>query len=128
MRTFDYHYASNGILGSMNKLGIIAIAVLWPPQIAVAKRGDPQVVAPVTSDGVKYIAPAVRPNYLSLYGASKCFRSSGCVEARDPRTGKLRWQVEVYQTKYDPSMELDVWVVFINSLKIDRGKLIIKNE
>jgi hypothetical protein len=110
------------------RLGIIAIAVLLLPQIALAKRAAPKQIAPVVSGGVRYMAPDVMPNYLSIYGASKCFRSGGCVEARDRQTGKLLWQVEVYQTKYDPNMELDVQVVYINSLKIDRDKLMIKNE
>ena len=110
------------------RLGIIAIAVLLLPQIALAKRGDPKQIAPVVSGGVKYIAPDVMPNYLSIYGASKCFRSGGCVEARDRKTGKLLWQVEVYQTIYDPNVEMDVQSVYINLLKIDRDKLIVKNE
>jgi hypothetical protein len=109
-------------------LGIILSSILLLPQLAVAKRGAPKDVPAVVSGGIKYIAPDVMPKYRSIYGESKCLRSGGCVEARDRQTGKLLWQVEVYQTKYDPNLEQDVQVVYINYLKIDRGKLIIKNE
>ncbi len=113
---------------NIDRLGIIAISVLLLPQIALAKRGVPTQLAPIVSGGVKYMAPDVTPKYLSIYGASKCFRSGSCVEARDRKTGKLLWQVEVYQTEFDPQMEADVQSVYINSLKIERGKLIVKNE
>jgi hypothetical protein len=110
------------------RLGIMAISVLLLPPIALAKRGVPTQLDSIVSGKVRYLAPDVTPNYLSIYGASKCFRSGSCVEARDLKTGKLLWQVEVYQTEFDPKVESDVQSVYINSLKIERGKLIIKNE
>jgi hypothetical protein len=35
--------------------------------------------------------------------------------------------VNVDRTKYDPNLEEDVQYVYINSLAIDRGKLIVEN-
>jgi hypothetical protein len=110
------------------RLGIIAIAVLLLPQMAIAKRAAPNPVAPVVGGKVRYMAPDVTPKYLSIYGASKCFKSGNCLEARDRKTSKLLWQAEVYQTKFDPNLETDVQSVYINSIEIDRGKLIVKNE
>jgi hypothetical protein len=110
------------------RLGIIAIAVLLLPQIAIAKRAAPNPVAPVVGGKVRYMAPDVTPKYLSIYGASKCLRSGNCIEARDRKTGKLLWQVEVYQTKFDPKLETDVQSVYINSIDLERGRLVVKNE
>jgi hypothetical protein len=36
--------------------------------------------------------------------------------------------VNVDRTKYDPSLAEDVQYVYINSLVIDRGKLMVENE
>jgi hypothetical protein len=38
------------------------------------------------------------------------------------------WQAEVYPIEIDPTVELDVQYVYITSLKIERGQLIVKNE
>jgi hypothetical protein len=110
----------------ISRLAIVVIAALSLPQFALAKRGEPKPVKPLVSNGVRYIAPSVMPNYQSIYGNPTC--DIGCVEARNNKNGKLLWKVEVYQIKYDPKMETDVQDVFISALSIDRGKLIVKNE
>jgi outer membrane cobalamin receptor len=110
------------------RLGIILVTLLVLPPVALAKRAAPKAVLPIVSGGVKYIAPDVMPNYRAIYGNSTCPIQSTCVEARNHKTGKLLWQVKVYQTQIDPNLEQDVQSVYINSLAIDRGKLTIENE
>jgi outer membrane protein assembly factor BamB len=110
----------------ISRFWIAVIAIISLPQLALAKRGEPKPVLPIVSNGVKYIAPSVMPKYRSIYGNSNC--GIGCVEARNNKNGKLLWKVEVYQIKYDPTIELDVQDVFISALSIDRGKLMVKNE
>ena len=112
----------------ISRLGTILIAVLSTPQFALAKRGVPKPLPALVNGGVKYIAPAVMPNYSSIYGVSTCPAQSMCVEARTKKSGKLLWQVEVYKIRYDPNLEQDVQDIFISSLAIDRGKLVVRNE
>jgi hypothetical protein len=107
---------------------LLLITVLAAPQFTLAKRAVPKPVAALVSGNVKYIAPDVMPNYRSIYGKSTCPDHSMCVEARNRKTGKLLWQVEVYQIKYDPNLEGDVQDIYISSLAIERDKLIVKDE
>jgi hypothetical protein len=95
---------------------------------ALAKRAAPKPVPALISGNIKYIAPDVLPKHRSIYGKSTCSEDSMCVEARNKKTGKLLWQVEVYPIKIDPKLELDIQYIYITSLKIERGKLIVKNE
>ncbi len=95
---------------------------------ALAKWAEPKPVPALISGNIKYIAPDVLPNHRSIYGKSTCSEKSMCVEARNKKTGKLLWQVEVYPIEIDPNVELDVQYVYITSLKIERGQLIVKNE
>jgi outer membrane protein assembly factor BamB len=108
------------------RLASVVIATSFLSPIALAKRGTPKPVNAIVSSRVRYIAPSVMPKYRSIYGAPTC--EIGCVEARNDRTGKLLWKIEVYQIKSDPQMETDVQDVFISALSIERGKLIVENE
>jgi len=85
-----------------------------------AKRKGPQEVTPEIYAGVKYSAPH------GLAPGTK--QNGGYIEATDMKTGKLLWQLLVYQVKYDPKLERDVQEVFITSLKIVDGKLEVLNE
>ncbi|MDB4321945.1 hypothetical protein N9943_02945, partial [Akkermansiaceae bacterium] len=52
------------------------------------------------------------------------------IEARDSKTKKLLWQVQIYKTKYDEALEKDVQDVFIKSLTLDKvhNLLIMSDE
>jgi hypothetical protein len=93
---------------------------------AFAKRLPPEKVPPVMSDGVKYLAPHVTLDYQSTYGLPSC--PIGCIEARDAKSDKLLWQVLVYKIVYDSTLESDVQDVFIRSLEIKDGYLLVENE
>jgi hypothetical protein len=118
------------ILTSMNifRLAIIVLTVVAGSPSALAKRAAPKPVPALISGNIKYIAPDVLPNHRSIYGKSTCSEKSMCAEARNKKTGKLLWQVEVYPIEIDPNVELDVQYIYITALKIERGQLMVKNE
>lgn len=57
-------------------------------------------------------------------------KKGGVIEARAPQTNKLLWQVQIYITEYDKSLEKDVQDVFIKSLALDKthNLLIMSDE
>lgn len=57
-------------------------------------------------------------------------KKGGVIEARAPQTNKLLWQVQIYITEYDKSLEKDVQDVFIKSLTLDKthNLLIMSDE
>src|SRR5689334_16751957 len=88
---------------------------------AYAKRKAPKDVPPITFQGIKYSAPH--------WGMAKDKKQNGgYVEAANPDTGKLLWELKVYEIKYDPAVEKDVQDIFITSLKIVNGNLEVQNE
>jgi hypothetical protein len=88
---------------------------------AEAKRSGPKDVPPVTVEGVKYSAPH--------WGkASGKTQNGGYIQANSVETGKLLWELRVYEIKYDPNLEGDVQDVFITSLKLVDGNLEVVNE
>ena len=94
---------------------ILALAVLaFGSSSAFAKRAAPKVVPPVIAGGIKYTAP---PRY-----------GGGYVEARDVGSGKLLWELRVYEIEVDQNLERDVQDIFITSLKVADGKLQVVNE
>jgi len=76
-----------------------------------AARLIPKEVKPVIYNGTKYIA-----NRFSY------------VEAWDVKSGKKLWEKKVYTVIIDPMVEEDVQWVFISSLSIEDGKLLVVNE
>jgi len=94
---------------------ILALAVLaFGSSSAFAKRAAPKDVPPVIAGGIKYTAPP---------------RSGGgYVEALDVGSGKLLWELRVYEIQVDQDLERDVQDIFITSLKVAGGKLQIVNE
>jgi hypothetical protein len=93
---------------------------------AVAKRLPPALVESVVADGVTYLAPQVTAGYLEAHRVPTC--PPGCVEAWEEKTGKLLWRVQVYEVHYDTHLERDVQDVFVRSLKIEAGRLLVENE
>jgi len=80
---------------------------------ANAKRSVPRAVEPVTVHGVTYSAPAT---------------AMGFVVACDASSGRELWRQRIYRVHIDPTLERDVQDVFITSLTLRGGSLVIANE
>lgn len=89
---------------------------------AMAKRMGPEEVPPIATDTAVFSAPH--------FPEGNRPQNGGVVEARDPKTKKLLWQVQVYKIQYDPSLEKDVQDVFIKSMTLDQvhNLLILSDE
>jgi hypothetical protein len=83
--------------------------------LASAKRTAPTEVAPVVHEGIRYVAPNTdgRRAY---------------VEAWDAQTNNKLWDLTVFTNGFNPKLEEDVQWVFIKSLGIRDGKLIVTSE
>lgn len=93
-------------------IGIISFFVF---SLVEAKRGPAPNVRPVVYKGVKFI---VRNRAEKM----------GYVEGWDIETNKKIWEKKVYNVIINPMMEADVQCVFISSLNLKNGKLVIINE
>lgn len=78
-----------------------------------AKRLPPKEVKPVIHNGIKYSATHEKMGY---------------VEAWDIENNEKLWKKKVYAVDIDPRLEADVQWIFITSLIVDDGKLIVVNE
>ena len=100
----------------MNKpAGILTIAALLLAGISPvrAKRAAPIEVAPIAVGGVCYSAPR---------------DAMGFVVAKDLKSGRELWRVRIYEVRVDPKLERDVQDVFITSLEVKDGILLVTNE
>ena len=106
----------------MSTKGILLLVALslgvFPAQ---AKRSAPKDVPPVTVGGVKYSAP----HWGKAIGK---MQNGGYIQANNVETGKLLWELRVYEFKYDANLEGDVQDVFITSLRLVDGNLEVVNE
>ena len=91
-----------------------AVALLLP-SLALAKRVAPAKVEPVIHQGVRYIAP--NDDGRRAY-----------IEAWDIQTNKKLWDLTIFTTRIDPTLEDDVQWVFIKALNIRDGALIVTSE
>ena len=80
---------------------------------ASAKRAAPKPVPPVVVDSVEYSAP---------------FEVMGFLVATDTRSHRELWRKRIYAVHVNPLLERDVQDVFITSLVVERGALLISNE
>jgi outer membrane protein assembly factor BamB len=94
---------------------LLALCILLLGGIAssFAKRAAPRTVAPVLADGIRYSAPP---------------EAMGFVVAAAADSGKELWRMRIYEVRVDPNLESDVQDVFITSLTLKDGALIITNE
>lgn len=99
----------------------VVLIVLFSTSV-MAKRAAPEEVPPVKTEQTVFSAPH--------FPEGECKQNGGVVEARDPRTNALLWQVQVYTTKYDEGLEKDVQDVFIKTLALDKvhNLLILSDE
>lgn len=88
----------------------------------MAKRAAPEEVTPIATDKAVFSVPHFPEGGLKQNG--------GVVDARDPKTNKLLWQVQIYKTEYDKALEKDVQDVFIKDLTLDKvhNLLIMSDE
>ena len=91
----------------------VILALLLPIPYATAKRPAPVPVPPVVSAAIEYSAPHT---------------AMGFVVATDTHTHKELWRARIYPVRIDPALERDVQDVFITSLALAHGQLIIVNE
>jgi hypothetical protein len=103
------------------KVGFLLMILSLGLGPAYAKRAAPKDVPPVTFEGIKYAAPSS-----GLVNGKK--QNGVYIEATSLETGKLLWELRIYEVKYDPNLESDVQDVFITSLKIVNRNLEILNE
>ncbi|HEV7404170.1 MAG TPA: hypothetical protein VGO11_14615 [Chthoniobacteraceae bacterium] len=80
---------------------------------AQAKRSEPKPVAPVAANGIAYSAP---------------HDQMGFVIATDTASRKELWRERIYSVQYDADLEKDVQDVFITSLALEGGMLVVTNE
>ena len=85
------------------------------PLSSFAKRSGPVPVTPVVEAGIRYSAP--------LDNGRKAI-----IRAADAATGKVLWEVMVYEVTIDPELEADVQWVFIRNIKLEKGSLRISDE
>lgn len=91
------------------------IAIVLLPFAAFAKRGAPAKVEPVVHQGIRYAAP--NDNGRRAY-----------LVATDVASGKKLWDVTVFQNRINPELEEDVQHVYIKSMKLIEGTLILTSE
>ena len=92
----------------------VALALLLA-SLALAKRVAPAKVEPVIYQGIRYIAP--NDDGRRAY-----------IEAWDVRTNKKLWDVTVFTNRIDPKLEEDVQWVFVTTLNVRDGTLIVTSE
>jgi hypothetical protein len=79
------------------------------------KRIPAPKVEPVVLKGIRYVAPNDNGR-------------TGYIEAWDATTNKKLWKTIVYRIHLDRFLEEDVQWVYITSLRIESGNLIVTNE
>jgi hypothetical protein len=98
-----------------------ALMVLLASNV-MAKRAAPEEVPPIATEKAVFSVPH--------FPEGDRTQNGGVIEARDPKTKKLLWQVQVYKTEHDEGLEKDVQDVFIKSLTLDKvhNLLILSDE
>jgi outer membrane protein assembly factor BamB len=88
-------------------------ALLLPATPVTAKRSAPEPVHPIVVGSIEYSSPGW---------------PIGFIVATDTRTRREIWRKRIYRVKIDPALERDVQDVFITSLALDHGNLLITDE
>jgi outer membrane protein assembly factor BamB len=88
-------------------------ALFLPATPAIAKRSAPEPVRPIVAGNIEYSSPGW---------------PIGFIIATDTRTRREIWRKRIYRVKIDPALERDVQDVFITSLALEHGNLLIADE
>ena len=100
----------------MSRFVVIFVGtVLLLPSLSLAKRIAPAKVEPLVYQGVRYIAP--NDDGRRAY-----------IEAWDVQTNKKLWDLTVFTNRIDPALEQDIQWVFIKTLSVQDGTLIVTSE
>src|SRR6476660_7646023 len=99
----------------MTRLPVILLLTLLLPQVTSAKRLPPAKVDPVIYEGIRYIAPNDDGR-------------RGYIEAWDVRSNKKLWELTIFSNGIDPNLEEDVQWVFIKTIIIQDGGLMVTSE
>lgn len=95
-------------------IAFAAMALLWPAS-AFAKRKAPSPVPTIVSQGVEYRAP------LDV-------EHMGYIQAFELPSHRKLWETKVYNVRIMPLLEEDVQWVFVSSMQVQGGKLLVRNE
>jgi hypothetical protein len=99
----------------MTRLAAIVLSTLLLPELASAKRIGPVKVDPVVYEDICYVAPNDDGR-------------RGYIEAWSVATNKKLWDLTIFTNDVDPNLEEDVQWVFIKTLNIQDGRLIVTPE
>jgi outer membrane protein assembly factor BamB len=95
-------------------MAFAAMALLWPAS-AFATRKAANPVPPVVWQGVEYRAPLDVDHM-------------GHVQAFELQSRRKLWETKVYHVWIVPLLEEDVQWVFVSSMQVQGGKLVVRNE
>lgn len=99
----------------MTRLTGLILSTLLVPELASAKRLPPLKVDPVVYESVRYVAPNDDGR-------------RGYIEAWNVSINKKLWELAIFTNPIDPNLEEDVQWVFIKSLNIQDGRLLVRTE
>lgn len=99
----------------MTRLAVILLLTLLLTQLALAKRIPPAKVDPLVYEGIRYVAPNDDGR-------------RGYIEAWDVATNKKLWELTVFTNPVDTRLEEDVQWVFIKTLNVQDGRIIVTSE
>ncbi len=101
---------------------LVVVVASSASSLCLAERLPPKPVTPVTAEGVEYRAEG---QLCALPGKD---RVGVCVQAWTVKTKTSLWKRPVYEIVYDREREADIQDVFITTLQVVEGKLLITNE
>lgn len=107
--TSSPYFGASGVFRAL----VVFVSFFFAATPAPAKRAAPKPVPPIAAHSIQYSAP---------------HEQMGFVVATGTASNKELWRKRIYTIRFNPLMERDVQDVFITSLVIERGALIITNE
>jgi len=93
----------------------IAFPLAFLPCLTSAKRTVSAEVAPVIYEGVRYVAP--NDDGRRAY-----------IQAWDVWSDRKLWELTIFTNEIDPKLEEDVQWVFIKTLRVHDGALMVTSE
>ena len=109
------------MLKGLKTFYLLVLTLIMLTTISYSERLAPKDVEPVVYNGVKY--SALHWGYKHGLG-----QNGGVIEASNVKSGKRLWLLKVYTIHYIKDLETDVQDIFITTLKIENGDLIVTNE
>ena len=88
---------------------------VYAKKISLQKKIAAPKIEPLIYKGIKFMVP-------------NTVKEMGYVQAWDVETGKKVWEKKVYSVIINPFWENDIQWVFIISLSLEDGKLLVVNE